>query len=127
MKCPDCGRLDKNSRVIDSRPFKHTIKRRRECSFCGHRWNTFEAMEIEFFSDRNRNKYLSWSTGEEKTAIFMVFDGFTRTAIAKVLGRSRMSVTRKLEKLIESKEYFKVIQSMDKPLQDKFMRKENEI
>jgi transcriptional regulator NrdR family protein len=109
MKCPQCGRLDENTRVIDSRPFKHTIKRRRECSFCHHRWNTFEATEQEFYSDRNRNKYLSWSEGEENTAMLLAFDGVTRVKIAHILGRNRMSVSRKLDKLLNTDRYFAVV------------------
>jgi transcriptional regulator NrdR family protein len=109
MKCPNCGRLDENSRVIDSRPYKHTIKRRRECSFCNHRWNTFEATEKEFFGNRNQNKYLSWSEAEERVAMIMAFDGETRTIIAKTLGRSRNSVGRKLDKLVNTPRYFAVV------------------
>lgn len=109
MKCPNCGRLDRNCKVIDSRPYKHTIKRRRICSFCNFRWNTYEATEHEFCSDRNRNKYLPWSDGEEQTAMMMVFDGYTRVAIAQALGRSRSSVSRKLDKLLNTKSYYQTV------------------
>jgi transcriptional regulator NrdR family protein len=109
MKCPNCGLLDQNSKVIDSRPFKHTIKRRRECSNCHHRWNTYEATEIQFFSERNRNKYLPWSAAEEKTAMVMAFDGKTRIAIAEALGRSRSSVGRKLDKLVNTDRYYLIV------------------
>jgi hypothetical protein len=109
MKCPHCGRLDEQSKVVDSRPFKHTIKRRRECSFCHHRWNTFEATEKEFYSDRNRNKYLSWSPAEENTAMLLAFEGETRVKIASILGRNRMSVSRKLDKLLNTPRYFEVV------------------
>jgi hypothetical protein len=109
MKCPNCGRIDEHCRVIDSRPYKHTIKRRRQCSKCHYRWNTFEATEKEFSSDRNRNKYLPWSECEERTAMIMVFDGETRVSIAKALGRNRMSVSRKLDKLLNTERYFMVI------------------
>jgi transcriptional regulator NrdR family protein len=109
MKCPHCGRLDENSKVTDSRPYKHTIKRRRECSFCHHRWSTFEATENQFFSERNRNKYLPWSPVEERTAMIMAFDAKSRVAIAKVLGRNRTSVGRKLDKLVGTERYYAVV------------------
>lgn len=109
MKCPNCGRLDQNSRVVDSRPYKHTIKRRRMCTYCSHRWNTFEATETEFSSDRNRNKYLAWTGGEVNTLIMLHFNGVSRMEIARILGRGRMSVSRKLDKLIEAGRYFEVV------------------
>jgi len=43
MKCPECG--DKiQDRVIDSRQSKdgESIRRRRECYACGHKWTTYE-------------------------------------------------------------------------------------
>lgn len=110
MKCPECGRLDRDTRVVDSRPFKNTIRRKRECSFCSHRWYTYEATEMEFYSDRNRNKYTPWSPGEEATAVSMFQANCSKTEIAKVLGRSRMSVSRKLDKLTASGEYFVILE-----------------
>lgn len=46
MKCPICQ--NKSSRVIDSRPVDDNtaIRRRRECEKCGHRFTTFERMEM---------------------------------------------------------------------------------
>lgn len=45
MKCPSCGTDE--DRVIDSRSSRdgHAIRRRRECSSCGHRFTTYEAPE----------------------------------------------------------------------------------
>lgn len=45
MKCPVCSAAD--SRVLDSRPTSegNSIKRRRECSACGKRFNTYEVIE----------------------------------------------------------------------------------
>lgn len=113
MKCPNCGLLDKDSRVLDSRPWKHTIRRRRLCSSCGYKWATYEATEGEFFSDRNRNKYLPWSPGEEETLVKLREEGTTYTAIGKLLGRSRMSVDRKVNKLLESGEYFYILNILE--------------
>ena len=44
MKCPICGYQD--SKVIDSRPTEDgSIRRRRECLGCSHRFTTFETIE----------------------------------------------------------------------------------
>lgn len=39
MNCPECGG---QTSVIESRPAKNNIKRRRECRECGYRFTTFE-------------------------------------------------------------------------------------
>jgi transcriptional repressor NrdR len=45
MRCPKCGRLE--DKVIDSRASREgsTIRRRRECLTCGHRFTTYEEIE----------------------------------------------------------------------------------
>ena len=45
MKCRYCGSID--SRVVDSRPSDDglSIRRRRECNACGHRFTPFERIE----------------------------------------------------------------------------------
>lgn len=45
MKCPYCGHQE--DKVLDSRSAKdgEAIKRRRECTSCGGRFNTFEEIE----------------------------------------------------------------------------------
>jgi transcriptional repressor NrdR len=45
MRCPKCGCLE--DKVIDSRSSKEgaTIRRRRECAECGHRFTTYEEIE----------------------------------------------------------------------------------
>jgi transcriptional repressor NrdR len=44
MRCPKCGSLD--DRVVDSRIQREggTIRRRRECVTCGHRYSTLETI-----------------------------------------------------------------------------------
>ena len=44
MRCPSCGYSE--SKVVDSRPSEHdtTIRRRRECLECGHRFTTYERL-----------------------------------------------------------------------------------
>ena len=46
MKCPFCAALD--SKVIDSRPAADgtSIRRRRQCLQCGHRFTTYETVEM---------------------------------------------------------------------------------
>jgi transcriptional repressor NrdR len=45
VRCPFCGDLD--SRVVDSRDSESgdSIRRRRECSYCGRRYTTYERVE----------------------------------------------------------------------------------
>lgn len=45
MLCPACSATE--TKVIDSRPAEggHSIRRRRECEACGHRFTTYERLE----------------------------------------------------------------------------------
>src|ERR1043165_7785867 len=47
MRCPKCGGQD--DKVIDSRASREgaTIRRRRQCISCGHRFTTYEEIERE--------------------------------------------------------------------------------
>src|SRR5580765_6943891 len=47
MRCPKCGCQD--DKVIDSRASREgaTIRRRRQCIACGHRFTTYEEIERE--------------------------------------------------------------------------------
>ena len=47
MRCPKCGCQE--DRVVDSRGSREgaTIRRRRECAKCGHRFTTYEEIEHE--------------------------------------------------------------------------------
>ncbi len=40
MRCLKCGASE--SHVLDSRPSPNTIRRRRQCHQCHHRWTTYE-------------------------------------------------------------------------------------
>jgi len=44
MKCPECGSI--RSAVIDSRhtPDGNSVRRRRECKHCSHRFTTYESI-----------------------------------------------------------------------------------
>jgi transcriptional repressor NrdR len=50
MRCPKCG--GQEDRVIDSRSSKEgaTIRRRRECLSCNHRFTTYEEIEHELLT-----------------------------------------------------------------------------
>ena len=43
MTCPVCG---ENTRIINSRGNVESVRRRRECRECGHRFTTIE-MEVD--------------------------------------------------------------------------------
>jgi len=47
MRCPKCGCIE--DRVVDSRASREgaTIRRRRECTGCNHRFTTYEEIERE--------------------------------------------------------------------------------
>jgi len=47
MRCPKCN--SQNDKVIDSRSSREgaTIRRRRQCEACGHRFTTYEELEHE--------------------------------------------------------------------------------
>jgi len=47
MRCPKCGCIE--DRVVDSRASREgaTIRRRRECTGCNHRFTTYEEVERE--------------------------------------------------------------------------------
>ncbi|MEI7556701.1 transcriptional regulator NrdR [Candidatus Chlorohelix sp.] len=61
MKCPYCHQTD--SKVIDSRDLRggESIRRRRECLKCGHRFTTYERVEpinlLVIKKDGNRQEY----------------------------------------------------------------------
>lgn len=62
MNCPKCQSLQ--VAVVDSRPYKDTIKRRRLCRDCGSRFST---MEVQVEEPRKGGKSLM-----EKTVIHTV-------------------------------------------------------
>ena len=46
MLCPRCD--SKNVEIVDSRHYKNTTRRRRECKDCKVRFNTLEVEENEY-------------------------------------------------------------------------------
>ena len=51
MNCPKC---QAKTAVIDSRPHKGTVRRRRKCKKCGHRLTTYETTNSKFVEGENR-------------------------------------------------------------------------
>lgn len=47
MKCPKCG--SSALAIVDSRQSNETIRRRRKCLKCGHRFSTFEISFEEYY------------------------------------------------------------------------------
>ena len=56
MQCPFCGARD--TKVLDSRPAEHRIRRRRECIFCGKRFTTYEMVERPLLMVKKRERLL---------------------------------------------------------------------
>ena len=56
MRCPKCGCQE--DKVVDSRASREgaTIRRRRECTKCGHRFTTYEEVEHEGLMVLKRDK-----------------------------------------------------------------------
>ncbi len=55
MRCPRCDHPD--DRVVDSRSIRsgRAIRRRRECGDCGHRFTTYETVDVEPVTVRKRS------------------------------------------------------------------------
>lgn len=65
MNCPKCR---SETRVVDSRMNEDSIRRRRECRECGHRFST---MEVDV------NYYATTMERKEKAFREAFFDGFS--------------------------------------------------
>lgn len=78
MRCPRCGADD--DRVVDSRPAGDggAIRRRRECRSCGHRFTTFERIELPELSVRKRSGSASPFSRAK------VLEGMSRAAKSRV-------------------------------------------
>ena len=63
MRCPKCTSLD--DKVIDSRISRegNTIRRRRECLECGHRYTTTESFVRDDMVVIKRQNYLQDNAG----------------------------------------------------------------
>lgn len=80
MLCPACGTDD--DRVVDSRPTEGaaSIRRRRECQACDHRYTTFERVEQPELLVRKRSGTLThFDRGK-------VLEGMARAAKSRISG-----------------------------------------
>lgn len=66
MNCPQCGH--EKTEVRDSRPYGETIRRRRRCHACAHRFSTYEILQEEYdviaASDTNALKRVGRAAAE---------------------------------------------------------------
>jgi transcriptional repressor NrdR len=62
MLCPTCGVSD--TRVIDSRPAEggRSIRRRRECESCGHRFTSYERLEPQLMVRKRDGRLEAFSS-----------------------------------------------------------------
>ena len=52
VACPECGHAESN--VTDSRPSGATMRRRRRCCACAHRFTTYELSHQELEAEAKR-------------------------------------------------------------------------
>ncbi|MEE3895361.1 MULTISPECIES: hypothetical protein [Priestia] len=109
MKCPNCGVIDQ-THVYDSRRVQETIRRRRVCNYCNKRFKTFEVTEIHY--NENRQNYVNWTDGELNTLVYLREQGMFQKDIGKLFGRSQRSVQKKLRDLLDSGEYFTILEDL---------------
>jgi transcriptional repressor NrdR len=78
VRCPVCGADD--DKVVDSRPAPvgDAIRRRRECRRCGHRFTTFERIELPELLVRKRSGTVSPFSRAN------VLEGMSRAAKSRV-------------------------------------------
>lgn len=113
MKCPNCGLVDNDGRVIDSRRVNNTVRRRRACSHCDVEYRTYEVTESDYFTPRNTKKRKYWTTEEELNLVRLHNDRVKKSEIGRMLGRSRMSIIRKLDRLIEDGKYLEYLSEVE--------------
>ena len=64
MLCPRCD--SKNVEVVDSRHYKDTTRRRRECKDCKVRFNTMEVLELEYNDLKLKESILAKQMAKER-------------------------------------------------------------
>jgi hypothetical protein len=109
MKCPNCGLIDKNCRVTDTRREHNTIRRSRLCSECGWKWRTYEVHEDRFLTGRNKHVGFPWSEKEVQNVVRLYDQGKTRKEISELLGRKPKSASRKLDEILANGEYVEIL------------------
>lgn len=115
MKCPHCGLINHNCRVVDSRPYRDTVKRTRLCEHCNRKWRTFELEQdrYQYFLERDKTGRRLWLDGEEKTLVLYREQGKTYKELGELFGRSKESVRVKVMKLRDSGRYFDILEELE--------------
>jgi len=69
MLCPSCNATD--TRVIDSRPAEdgRSIRRRRECEVCAHRFTTYERLEPQLVVRKRNGRLEAFSAAKLASGI----------------------------------------------------------
>ncbi len=69
MLCPSCNATD--TKVIDSRPAENgvSIRRRRECDGCGHRFTTHERLEPQLMVRKRNGRLEAFSASKLASGI----------------------------------------------------------
>jgi len=69
MLCPACSATD--TRVIDSRPAENglSIRRRRECDVCSHRFTTYERLEPQLMVRKRNGRLEAFSAAKLASGI----------------------------------------------------------
>ena len=121
MKCPFCGYVE--SKVIDSRSTEDNekIRRRRECSGCGKRYTTFEAIEtlpiLVIKSDGTRQAF---DTSKIKRGILRACEKrpISMAQIDTVVSDIQKHIQNKLDQEITSKDLGELVMERLKVLDD---------
>lgn len=115
MKCPECGLIDHDSKVTNSRHYKNTIKRTRKCSICGHNWKTYEVTEekYEYLASRDKTGRRFWTAEEIKNLIRLKEQGVAYKEIGKRLGRTASGIKHQVSTLLDTGDYFTYLEELE--------------
>jgi hypothetical protein len=128
MNCPNCN--NSNTKISDSRFMDGAKKRRRTCS-CGHKWTTYELIleKEQVLKLLQQGKYRSgkpWTENDDDELQFLFEEGNTIQEISDEIGRTPEAVDKrirrlglrrkrdlsKLNKLLENKDFLKVLEGL---------------
>jgi transcriptional repressor NrdR len=112
MKCPKCGELE--DKVIDSRPARDglSVRRRRECLSCAHRFTTYEYIEQQDLRVVKRDGSLEpFSREKVATGIERAFEkrNTSRDTIAEIVDEVVAELKSTHESEVHSREIGAVV------------------
>lgn len=122
IACPKCGRLD--SEVVESRPARNGVRRRRRCCGCGHRSTTYERIvqndAIDLFLEPDRIKTLYCISGDRLRRI-MSGAAIDRSEMAEIFDVRPEALDRYLfgREVVLSKEQWRSLESLADNAADK--------